>query len=112
MRLDLKNFIGNEQFDSKFVRLGNEIYVTSPNDLTTFHYQLAEEHKIKDKILNLKEQNPDEVDGGIIHVSGKIIRFSSASSSLGIPLTKKARALTIQKLEDRFPTYSIKELID
>lgn len=110
MLLDLSVFTGSEHFQSKFIRIGNEVYITSPNDLTTLHSQLAEQHKVLDRIYDWKTGNKNEVDGGEVFVEGKVIRFGSHSSGLGLPLTQKARDITVQRLKKRNPSFSIRDL--
>ncbi len=112
MLLDPNNLIGDESFESKFVRVGNDLYITDPNDLTTLHIQLAEKHKILERIYFMKENNQDEIDGGIIFFTPGVIRIGSASTSLSIPLTKKARFITLDKLKKRMQRYSIRELTE
>jgi hypothetical protein len=110
MLLDLSTFTGTEQFQSKFIRVGNEVYITSPNDLMTLHIQLAEMHKVLDRIYDWKSGNKDEVDGGEIFVDGMVIRIGSHSTSLGLPLTQKARDITVRKLKRKNPKFSIRDL--
>jgi hypothetical protein len=110
MLLDLSTFTGSEEFHSKFIRVGNEVYITQPNDLTTFHSQLAELHKVLERINDWKTGNKDEVDGGEIFVNGMVIRIGAHSEGLGLPLTQKARDITVRKLKRRNPKFSIKDL--
>ena len=110
MILEPANLIGEEKFESKFVRIGNDIYITDPDDLQTLHIQLAEKHNILERVNFLKSNNRDEVDGGIIFFSPGVIRIGSASTSLSIPLTNKAREITLVKLKKRMPKYSIREV--
>lgn len=110
MLLDLSLFTGTEQFHSKFIRVGNEVYITNPDDLTTLHVQLAEMHKVLDRILDWKSGNKDEVDGGEIFVQGKVIRIGAQSTSLGLPLTQNARDITVRKLKKKNPKFSIRDL--
>lgn len=102
----------NQPFNSKFLRVGNEVYITDPGDTATLHINLAKKDKIYDRIIELKAQNPNNIDGGLIFISGKVIRIGSASTSLSIPLVDKARKNTINILKKEFPNYSIKELAD
>lgn len=101
---------GIEHFESKFIRVGNDVYITDPDDIATLHYQLAEKHKISERIEQLKEQQKDEVDGGLIFISGRIIRIGAASDSLGIPVTERARRVTLQKLIKQMPDFNIQEV--
>ena len=110
MLLDLSTFTGNEQFQVKFIRVANEVYITKPDDLTTLHIQLAEEHKVLDRIYDWKSGNQNEIDGGEMFVSGKVIRIGSHSTSLGLPLTQKARDITVQRMKRKNPSFSIRDL--
>ncbi len=101
---------GIEHFESKFIRVGNEVYITDPDDVTTPHYKLAEKHKISERIEQLKEQQKDEVDGGLIFITGRIIRIGAASETLEIPLSERARKITIQKLVKQMPDFNIQEV--
>lgn len=112
MLFDLTSLIGNENFESKFIRIGNDIYITEQNDLKTLHIELAKQHKIDERVEFLKNNNPDEVDGGIIFLSGTVLRIGSVSTSLGIPLTNQAREITLEKLKKRIPRYSIRDLVE
>ena len=112
MLFDPPNLFGFESFQSKFVRVGNEIHVTEHDDLSTLHKDLAEKDKILQRVTDLKQQNPEDVDGGILFISGRTIQVGSASSSLSIPTIQKARDLTIQKLKKKRPDYNIKKIND
>lgn len=111
MQLDAHFLEENGEFESKFLRAGNEVYVTEADDLKTLHIELAGRDKVLDRIEHLIMESKDEVDGGIIFVSGKIIQIGSHSTSLSLPITKKARKETLQKLKQQFPDYNIKELV-
>jgi len=112
MLLTARDLTGSVKFDSKFVRVGNEVYITEANDIRTIHRELAEKHKILDRVYDLKEQNPDNVDGGYIFVSGRLIKIAASSTSLSLPLTDEARKNTIKILKRSFPDFSIKELAE
>lgn len=110
MVLDAHILGGDKKFESKFVRVGNEIYITEPGDLKTLHVELSKKDKVLERIYELKSQEPNNVDGGIIFVEGRIIQVGSHSTSLSLPLTKEARKITLQKLKQSFPDFNIKEL--
>jgi hypothetical protein len=112
MLLDPRELVGNENFQSKFIRIGNDVYITEPDDLKTLHVDLAKSHNIEERIEFLKNNNPNEVDGGLIFIQSTMIRIGSASSSLGVPLTNEARAITLEKLKKRIPKYSVRELME
>lgn len=111
MQLDPHYLKENTSFQSKFLRVGNEVYVTGYDDLRTLHNELAGKDKILERIEHLKRESKDEVDGGIIFVSGKLIQIGSHSTSLSIPLTTRARKITLQKLKYSFPEFNVKELL-
>lgn len=111
MQLNSHHLKENTSFQSKFLRVGNEVYVTEANDLKTFHIQLARRDKVLERIEHLKRESKDEVDGGIIFVLGKLIQIGSHSTSLSVPLTTRARKITLQKLKYSFPEFNVKELL-
>lgn len=111
MQLNANYLSGGGKFYCKFLRVGNEIYVSGYDDLRTIHIELARRDKVLERIEHLMRESKDEVDGGIMFVTGKIIQIGSHSTSLSIPLTKKARDKTLQKLKQHFPDFNIKELV-
>ncbi len=87
----------NRTFDAKFVRIEDKIYVTKPNDLGTIHYDLAKEHNLLELISKLKNESPEKVDGGFYSVYPKeIIYIWDQSTSLSIPVVKRAREITVE----------------
>jgi hypothetical protein len=111
MLLDSHYLKTHINFESKFVRVGNEVYITEPNDLKTLHRELAERDKVYERIEFFKAQDKDMIDGGLIFVGSKTIQIGSASSSLSIPETNKARRETVKKIKDMYPEFSVKELV-
>lgn len=111
MLLNPADLKGNEKFESKFVRVRNDLFITDYNDTDTLHINLARKHKLLDKIEDLKSQNPSEIDGGIIFVDGKRIQIGSSSTSLELPLTQDARDNTLQKIQRRLPDFNVSELV-
>lgn len=103
-------FLSNESFKCKFIRVGGEVYIGSPDDLSTLHIEIVKKDKILERVLQLKEQDRNEVDGGVLYVSGKMVWVGGVSDSLGIPLTSIAREKTIKRLGERFPSLSVKML--
>lgn len=111
MLLDSHYLKTHINFEAKFIRVGNEVYITEPNDLKTLHVELAEKDKVLERIEFFKEQDVDRIDGGIIFVGGRTIQIGSASSSLSIPQSVKARRETVKKIKDMYPEFSVKELV-
>ncbi len=112
MLLDPNSLIGDESFESKFIRVGNDVYLTDPNDLRTMHVELAVKHKVLERVDYLKSNNPDEIDGGIIFFTPGVVRVGSASTSLSVPLTNRARMITLDKLKKRMQRYSVREVAE
>ena len=50
MLIDTRYFKEHTNFESKFLRVGNEIYITEPNDVRTFHVDLAKKEKVLERI--------------------------------------------------------------
>lgn len=111
MLLDSHYLKTHTNFEAKFLRVGNEVYLTEPNDLKTLHVELAVKEKVDERIEFFKTQTPDMVDGGLVFVTGRSIQIGSASSSLSIPITVKARKETVKKIKDMYPEFSVKELV-
>ena len=113
MLLDLKSLPELGNISTKFIRIGDEIYIIGEEEEgLVFHRELAQKHKVLEKVEDLRTVRPDDLDGGMIYIQGKIVRIGSSSDSLGIPLTTKARRRTIDKLQDRHPSFSVKELVE
>ncbi len=111
MLLDSRYLTEHKHFEAKFIRVGNEVYITEPNDLKTLHIELAEKEKVLERINYFKLQDADMVDGGIVFVGGRSVQIGSASSSLSIPMSVKARRETVKKIKDLYPEFMVKELV-
>lgn len=105
-------FMGDEEFEVNFIRLGSDVYITEPGDVTTPHSILAEQSKITEKIEQMREGKVDEIDAGLMFVSGKSIRIASLSENLNLPEVSSARKLTIERMSRKFNDFQIKELIE
>lgn len=112
MLFDSRNISSFANSQAKFIRVGNEIYIIGPEENLKFHIELAKKEKVLERIEVLKVQNPDSVDGGQLFFSGKLIRVGLSSTTLDIPLTEKAREITLQVLKKHLPDYSIKSVSD
>jgi hypothetical protein len=111
MLIDTRYFKEHTNFESKFLRVGNEIYITQPNDVKTFHVDLAKIEKVLDRIEFFRRDDQDSIDGGRIFVYGRTIQIGSASSTLSLPLTQKARRETVKKIKDLYPEFLVQELV-
>lgn len=111
MLLDTIYLREHTNFESKFLRVGNEIYLTEPNDIKTAHFELAEKEKVADRIEFFRKNDKDMVDGGRVFVYGRSIQIGSASSTLSLPITQKARRETVKRMKDLYPSFLVKELV-
>ncbi len=111
MLLDTRYLKEHTNFESKFLRVGNEVYITLPNDVKTFHSQLAETEKVSDRIEFFRKNDHNSIDGGRIFVYGRTIQVGSASTTLSLPLTSKARRETVKKIKDLYPEFLVQELV-
>lgn len=112
MLLDLTSLTPGSNFQCKFIRVGNEVHISEPGDIDTLHIQLAKKDKILERVENLKRETADEVDGGILFIQGHVIQVGSSSATLSVPLTDRARKITLQKLKHKNPEFHIKEVMD
>ena len=111
MLLDSRYLKEHTNFESKFLRVGNEVYITEPNDVKTFHIELAEKEKVLERIEFFRKGEKDAIDGGRIFVFGRTVQVGSASSTLSLPLTNKARRETVNKIKDMYPEFLVQELV-
>lgn len=112
MHLDARVLTGEDNFQTKFLRVGNEIFIIGPDEKLSFHIELAKKEKIYARIEDLRTQNPDMLDGGKIYISGRVVRIGDVSTTLSLPLTEKGRKETIQVLKRKYPSFSIKEITE
>lgn len=110
MLFDARVLSGRDRFQTKFLRVRNEIYIIGPEDKVSYHVELAKENKIYEQIEELREQNPESVDGGKFYIDGRVLRVGDVSTTLSLPVSEKARKQTIQVLKHKYPSFSIKEL--
>ncbi len=78
-------------FCSKFIRVGDVMVVTLPDDISTLHDSLAEEEGVLEDVRRKKLEEPSEVDAGQFSVFRGEIRVYGESSKLGLPLCEDAR---------------------
>lgn len=111
MILDRNTFLIYEAFQALFIRIGNDVYISEPGETSITHKTFAKKEKILEKIEITRLQSEDEVDGGMIFVNSKLIKLASEASSLDIPLTKRAREITLQRLRYQNPSFNISKLV-
>ena len=96
---------------SKFVRAGERVFVTQPDDLETCHLSLAKEDGVYEEIVALRETNPQAVDGGHVFVEeGGMIFITGGSTSLHIPVRdvfRQARTKTREVFQRQNPDHTV-----
>jgi hypothetical protein len=101
----------NPFYRSKFVRTGETIVVTNPNDIFTRHDALASQEGLTETVHESREANPDEVDAGILAVSAdqNKILVTGDSSMLSLPVSKNARARSIEVFKAQSEGWNVTE---
>lgn len=100
---------GTSFYMSKFIRVGDKLFVTQPDDLSTPHDIFAIREGIFEIVTKLREENPSAVDGGYFDVSPKVqeIHIIDESSRLRIPISEAARAITIVEFTKQSSGYEV-----
>ncbi len=111
MELDPKAKDGN-MFVSKFIRVGDRIFTTEPDDRNTRHDDLAQEQGVLDQIAQLKGQESADIDAGQVMFTppNKLI-FRLDSTHLNLPvkgLEDQARQGTVQTAKKLFPSFEVR----
>lgn len=98
-------------YDAKFVRVGEHVSVTIPDDTSTPHVTLAREDGIFNEVVTAKVTNPEDVDGGFLMFSklkeGGSIRIIGSSRGLSIPTVPEARIKTGELFQKLSPGYEV-----
>lgn len=98
--------------ESKFIRIGSDIYTTEFGDTSTLHDSFAYKEKIIEEIDRRKIEEPETVDGGyytVFKFDPPQIRVGYDSSSLKIPVDSIARETTIVLFQDKSPGYKVED---
>lgn len=100
---------------SKFVRVGEVIAVTDPEDRTTSHESLAKKEGLLETVKKLIKENPDEVDGGFVDFDNSssqkpYIVLDGTSSTLRVPRNENARRKTIEVFSAKTPGCLVKNI--
>lgn len=103
----------NMYYDAKFIRLGDRLFTTRPNDLDTPHAALAFSDGVLDEMNSTITSDPDTVDAGFYHVCTlqKKNDITVAGNSMGfdLPKTSKARELTITVFQEQSPRCNVEK---
>ena len=96
-------------YPSKFVRVEQTIVVTEAGDYLRRHSVLVREEGLSGQLESVRRTNPDGVDAGTFSISDgrKTIYIRNESSTLDLPMTKKARENTRDLFEKLSPGYSV-----
>lgn len=98
---------GLERYTSKILRIKEAVYTTDPNVTDIQHIELAKVHGVLEIIELLARQEPDEVDGGLLELIGTTIVIGGFAATLDIPVTEKARDITVERIKQLSPGYEV-----
>lgn len=94
-------------YGQKIIRVGRNVFSTSPGDLSTLHESLADDMGVIEVIQSLKITSPDELDGLTLQFLGNRAVAKGDSSTLRLPMSKKARTITLELLREETPDFPI-----
>jgi hypothetical protein len=99
------------QYRSKFLRVGEEIHVSKPDDLIKAHGDLADEDDIVVDLFEAYFADPSTVDGGFIKVTTtepeKAIEVFGSTDLLSMSKGTEARAKTGEVFKQLTPDYEV-----
>ena len=93
----------------KFIRLEEDIFVGERIDIG--HKRIAEIDRLEERIRQLKNTNPTQIDAGYIRVTAKEIKIFDHSPTLELPIPKyaeTARAISQEIFAAQTPNREIK----
>ncbi len=94
-----------EVFSAKFVRVSDTIHLTPPHTFPD-HDKFAREEGLMGAILNTSGDIQDEdLDAGEFQRYGLRVLFTSASSTLGLPINGPARFRTAEIFQIQNPEF-------
>ena len=106
-----------DYYQSKFVRVGENIYTTPPGNKEIEHIALARQDGITEEIAAQRLSDPKLVDAGIVTVvrdlpkfGGWQIMISGSSVRLALPLIEEARDISVTVFEAKSPGFSVKKV--
>lgn len=107
--------VTNSEIDyrSKFIRLGERVYVTDPNETTTLHSELAQRDGIMDEINELVKTDAKSLDFGFLSAKGfgrgKEIVISGSTISIEVSRStrEEAREITGEIIEKMCPDFKV-----
>lgn len=95
-------------YDIKLIRVEGDFFSTVAGDQSTLHTTLAEQEEITARIRELRETNPTQVDGLKVSFLGVMAVANGDSDTLELPVDAEAREITLQKLREQTPGFTIK----
>ncbi len=99
-------------FTSKFVRIGETIITTEPDDIKTRHNDLARAEGILDRLTSETERKGKDADAdaGQYTVFGKRILISAVSHNLDLPLSSQARDKSVTVFQAQSEGFEVEQL--
>lgn len=96
------------QFMVKLLRVDSKLVTGAPNDQSTQFPDLAKSEGIFETLRRRVIEDPDAGDAAVLYVfPNQKINVTQESSSLGLPLTQRAREITIEQVRQLSPDYDV-----
>lgn len=97
-------------YNGIFVRVGSELIVTEPNDMSTKHNKLVENEGLRGKLIKALVEDIDSADAGYYKVvnSYPTIQVWGDSTSVDLPQSAEARTITKELFSEKSPGYTVR----
>lgn len=98
-----------EKYSCKFIDINGVVFVSPIDDILTLHKEVAQQEGIDDQVNELREMNPDHLDGGRLRVNNeqKTISVLETSTGYKIPISLEARRRTVEDIARLSPGYRV-----
>ncbi len=96
-------------YEQKLIRVEEELFSTEQGDMGTFHDYLAHQDGVLAEIEELKRKDPDSVDGCKLAFYGTYGVVYGDSSRLRLPMSTRARGITVQLVQAATLSFEIRE---
>lgn len=99
-------------FESKFVRVGDDIYVDEHGDIFIEHRAIAFKDSVLGELTRLRRQDPTAVDAGFVTIAhgetgNNRITINGESFGLHLPEVGEARAKTGILFQQKSPGFEV-----
>jgi len=100
-------------YQCKFLRVGDDLFVTEPDNLDTRHDALAMQDGVSDQVKAFQRSEPDSLDAGVLKVSTAYgehkLSICGESSRLCVYETPVVRQKTMEVFETQSPGFTIEK---